>query len=917
MLNPIKLITNKPELCDFVFEKGVFGYLVWDTSIGIIYPSAVAKKSMGLTLDQPFPVECILTLSGSKFDTEVNHSDSIHGRICFDPSNSAGFPFLFHTKEFFELGRKYILLALDVFFEGKEKSLPPILQSAEISRDLFTSSFRYSNIGMEISNPHGEMIEVNPIFCEWLGYEREELKKKTLSEFTHPDDLDLELSYLEQLNRGLIPSFQIKKRYLTKNNQSIWTILNKSIIRDNLGNPIYYLSQILNITDSIQSEMELRSISRLLDQMANLAKIGGWELDLITNQANWTHVTKRIHEVEESYIPSLETGLQFYHDEETRNQITAAVQDLITKGKEYDLELEMVTAKGNQTWIRTIGRAEYENDKVVKIYGIIQDINERKKWEVALASQTAILWSFVEHAPAAVAMLDQEMRYVALSQRWIDDYKIPMTKEEIIGKCHYEIFPNIGEEWKKIHSRGLQGEVLKKDEDIWRPPGWDKDQVIQWEIRPWSLLSGGIGGILMFTRDITESYETKLELKLAKELAENAYNAKSEFLANMSHEIRTPLNGIIGYSDLLAETLLDSSYSEYAQIVKQSAHTLLNIVNDILDFSKAEAGKLQLAEEPNDLKKSILEAIKIMDIQAIIKGLDIRLSIDESIQQTLMFDSNRLRQVMLNLLGNAIKFTEKGMIECRLVRINSENEKEVKVRISVKDTGIGIAKENQKKIFDSFTQEDFSTTRRFGGTGLGLAICKQLLSLMKSELKLKSEVGEGSEFYFEIPFRIPEFDQSLQSDVAELDLANQKELESKRNEVTVKILIVEDNVVNMGLMKNFIKRILSDVIILEAENGEEAVKVFQKELPHVILMDIQMPVKNGYDATIAIRKLNKGKKIPIIAVTAGIIAGEKEKCFEVGMNDYLSKPVQKENLKQLLLKWIDFEDLSIKSKQSS
>lgn len=914
MQNPVQLISNQPELCEFVLHRGVFGFLIWDTTVGIIYPSPVATKSMGLSHENPFPAECILTHSGIRFDSENQTSESILGRICFDPNSSAGFPFRFHSKEFTESGKKYILLALDAFVATKESISPPILQSKEISRDLFKSSFHHSNIGMEISNPLGEMIEVNPIFCEWLGYKNEELKTKSLSEFTHPEDITLERSYLEKLNRGLIPNFQIKKRFITKNKQIIWTISNKSIIRDVLGNPIYYLSQILNITDSIQTEQELRSTSRLLDQMANLAKIGGWDLDLKTKKANWTHVTKRIHEVEDDYLPSVENGLTFYHSEESRNKITSAFNLLIQTGKEYDLELEMVTAKGNLTWVRTIGRAEWENGKVVKIYGIIQDINERKKWEMALASQTAILWSFVEYAPAAVAMLDQEMRYVALSQRWIDDYKIPLTKEEIIGKCHYEIFPNIGDDWKQLHARGLQGEVLKQDEDIWRPPGWEKNQVIQWEIRPWNLLSGGIGGILMFTRDITESYDTKLELEQAKNLAEKAYNAKSEFLANMSHEIRTPLNGIIGYSDLLAETLADTSFNEYAQIVKQSAHTLLNIVNDILDFSKAEAGKLKLAEEPNDLKKLVFESLKIMDIQAIAKGLEIRFNMEESIPDTLMFDSNRLRQVMLNLIGNAIKFTEFGVIECNMNRLPSHSDKEVRVRISVKDTGIGIAKENQKKIFDSFTQEDFSTTRKFGGTGLGLAICRQLLHLMKSELQLNSELGLGSEFYFEIPFRIPEVEEWAQSDFAKPNEIDSS-LESKSSNMSQsKILVVEDNIVNLGLMKNFIRRIFPDVLILEAENGEEAISIFQRENPNLILMDIQMPVKNGYDATIAIRELEEGKHIPIIAVTAGIIAGEREKCFEVGMNDFLSKPVQKERLKQILLKWLLETQSGIESK---
>ncbi|PJZ45868.1 PAS domain S-box protein [Leptospira brenneri] len=905
-MNPITLIAGNRELCELVLENGLHGFLVWDTAIGIVYPSPVASKSMGMTEDQSFPAECILTQSGDPLESALGKKGSTFGRICFDPSNSAGFPFRMYLKDFNESGKSYVIIVLDSSVGLQKNTSPYVLQSTELARDLFSSSFLSSSIGMEIENPHGEVIEANPIFCQWLGYSAEELKTKSISEITHPEDLKLELSFLEKLNRGNIQSFQIKKRYTSKDGSMIWAVLNKSIIRDHLGNPVYYLSQILDISESLQAEMELQNLSRLLDQVAGLAKIGGWDLDIKTNKASWTNVTKRIHEVGDDFIPSVEGGIQFYQVEESRKKISDAVTLLLEEGKEYDLELEMVTAKGNQTWVRTIGRAEYEDGKIVKIYGIIQDINERKKWEMALAAQTAILWSFVEHAPAAVAMLDQEMRYVALSQRWIEDYRIHLSKEEILGKSHYEIFPNIGQEWKDIHSRGLRGEVLKRDEDVWRPPGWEKDQVLQWEIRPWKQLGGGIGGILMFTRDITEAYETKLELKVAKEFAEKAYSAKSEFLANMSHEIRTPLNGIIGYSDLLAETLENSSYSEYAQIVKQSAHALLNIVNDILDFSKAEAGKLQLAEESNDLKKMVLEAIKIMNIQAIIKGLDIHFHIDESIPSLLMFDSNRLRQVILNLIGNAIKFTESGSVECQVTRLDSLEINKVNLRISIKDTGIGIAKESQEKIFDSFTQEDFSTTRKFGGTGLGLAICKQLLTLMKSHLQLKSKLNEGSEFYFDIHLRIPEFDPGLkplesESKVSEVALKNR----SKSGEA-FKILIVEDNSVNLGLMKNFIKRILPEAKILEAQNGEEAIQVFQEELPSLILMDIQMPVMNGYDATKAIRKLGNGEKLPIIAVTAGIIAGEKEKCFEAGMDDYISKPVQKENLKQALFKWLEF-----------
>ncbi|MDF3818687.1 response regulator [Leptospira sp. 96542] len=647
---------------------------------------------------------------------------------------------------------------------------------------------------------------------------------------------------------------------------------------------------------SISERDYVKSIQQLLTDTSSLARIGGWDLDLVNSIAHWSGVTKEIHEVDSDFIPTLTNGISFIKPGESREKIESAVSKLIAEGKPYDIEIELITAKGKEIWVKTVGRATFEDGACVRIFGVIQDITERKKWEIALASQTSILWAFVEHAPAAVAMFDEEFRYVALSNRWIEDYKIGRKKEEIIGVSHYEIFPNISDEWKKLHKRCLAGEVLKLEQDVWTPPGWEKQQVLQWEIRPWYHLDGKTGGILMFTRDVTETYEQKIEIQKAKESAEKANNAKSEFLANMSHEIRTPLNGIIGFTDLLLDTKLDEPQKEYSSIVSSSAKSLLSIVNDILDFSKAEAGKLTIENVTNKFKDIVEETFNIVKFQAEEKGLELKIHLDPNLPKYVFIDGKRLKQVLINLIANAIKFTDSGFVELKIIVTEDKHVDSKKIRFSVLDTGMGIDPKNHTKIFEAFMQEDYSTTRKFGGTGLGLTISNQILKLLNSSLHLVSESGKGSEFFFDIDlkevgedeFKIIEQNSNTNSTVAGL----QYNLET--------IMVVEDNQVNMELLKNLLKRLTPKSEIISAYNGFDAVELFKTKNISLIFMDIQMPVLNGYEATKLIRKFPNGKKIPIIAVTAGVIQDEQKKCFDVGMNDFITKPLQKKELQRIL-----------------
>ena len=1013
----------------------------------------------------------------------------------------------------------------------------------------------------------GNFLSVNNAGASILGYTTEQLKKLSLFDII-PQSRH---AFLNEYLSEVIAKGYAKGQMVTRHRDGsfrIW-MFNNILERDS-EDTAYVIGNAIDITEKHHLEVDLEHTKAILEQTNQVARVGGWEFDVQQQKIYWTSVTKEIHGVDERFEPDLTTAISFYKEGKSRDSISRALSTAINEGKSWDLELQIINAKGKEMWVRALGNADFENGVCKRVYGTFQDIDEKKNAELevrrsrklldnvldsasevsiiatdtdglitvfnkgaerllgysaeemigrqssaiihsqeevllrgkeltlefghpisgfqvfiqkpqidgseqrewtyikkdgskcevslvitairdpenqingylgiaiditerksienALITEKARLSAFVEHAPAAVAMTDNSMNYIAVSNRWLEDYQL--TGRNIIGTSHYDVFTHIQQEDMDRHRRVLNGAIERKEEDLIKPEGIEHEMYISWEMRPWYRFDEMIGGMMIFTQDVTQTVIQREGLKTAKLQAEQASIAKSEFLANMSHEIRTPLNGVIGFTDLVLKTKLSETQQQYLSIVNQSANALLSIINDILDFSKIEAGKLELDIEKCDLYEIGCQATDIITYQVQTRGLEMLLNISPELPRFIWADDVRLKQILINLLGNAVKFTEKGEIELKIHALLSEGEETI-IRFGVRDTGIGIKPDKQEKIFEAFSQEDGSTTKKYGGTGLGLTISNKLLGLMDSKLQIKSTPGAGSFFYFDLKLKTEQGDpidwenidlikkvlvvddndnnrmiltqmlllkqiQTIEAkngfealqllakgehfDVILMDYhmpymdgletirkiresfyssheeqpivllysssddekvikaceelnvnhrlikpvkmqdiyntlsrlhkkgkdvreeLNATAVQTTTNPVT--ILVAEDNTVNMLLARTIIKRIAPNAVLLEAKNGIEALDHFISQRPDLILMDIQMPEMNGYEATQKIRALEENGHVPIIALTAGNVKSEKEKCLEAGMDDFVVKPVIEETIALLLNKWL-------------
>jgi PAS domain S-box-containing protein len=646
-------------------------------------------------------------------------------------------------------------------------------------------------------------------------------------------------------------------------------------------------------------------IRKSLEDTQRLANIGSWVRDLATGESYWSDEQIRLFGEDPETCECTYENYLSHLSPADREATRAKLEDALAGKGEYCHEHEIRWRDGTVLFVQEKGRVDFGPDgKPVRLYGITQDITERKRYEAALQGkqreleiQAGFLQSIVDNIPVAVFIKDIRSDFRVTLWNKAAETIFQVRKEEILGKTAHDLWPK--DQADRYLEADREAVREKRMVEIREEPSQTKDRgtiLLRTLKLPLRLTeSADPEYLLVLCNDVTREKRVKAELQAAKEAAESANRAKSEFLATMSHEIRTPMNGVLGMAQLLLATSLTREQSEMIATLKHSGGILLSVINDVLDYSKIEAGQMQVESHPFYVEDAVREVAEMLRPEADKKGLRLGVSLPPA-PLSAKGDAGRIRQVLTNLIGNAIKFTHAGEVA---IRVSREGDS---ARVDVTDTGIGIAEESRERIFRMFSQADASTTRKFGGTGLGLAISKRLMEMMGGRLGFASAPGKGSTFFLTLPLAPanphPAADPSARKPAgapAESALAG------------LRVLLAEDNLINRKVGM----RILDSLgcLVDAAANGREAVEKVKAHSYDLVLMDLRMPEMDGLEAAREIRKWEAAsgtasstlrRRLPIIALSAGVMQDDRELSLKAGMDDFLSKPIMTQELAKAL-----------------
>lgn len=662
-----------------------------------------------------------------------------------------------------------------------------------------------------------------------------------------------------------------------------------------------------DITERKLAEQALRDSKSRLDLALTSAHMGVWSYDCKTGLRKYDNQVCALFGIDPTtFTGTQEEFFKVLHPDDIE-KLKAAVVNTIKTADLFELEYRVIWPDSSLHHIVSRGRLlSDENGNPLKLNGILWDITEQKRAEESLKRDEQLLSTIFASVPVGICFLKDRV-FHNTNHYWCENFGY--TKEETIGRTARFLYDEDAE-FERVGRElyiGLQQVEIKKTFTRLRTKSGSLRDV---ELTAAMINKGKADeGVIVVVDDITERkfIEDKL-LEVNRYLeqatlranhmaakAELADMAKTQFLANMSHEIRTPMNAIIGFGELLQGSDLTDEQRKYVSIINDSGNNLLRLINDILDFSKIESGKLCIEDEKFELESQLAAIEAMMQTKAAVKDIKFEIITSGNLPEHIVTDQVRLRQCLVNLLDNAIKFTQKGYVQ---LVVNCENKNNHPyIRFDVKDTGIGIAPDKQQAIFDPFVQADGSTTRKYGGTGLGLSITKQLAMLLKGELTVSSAEGKGSVFSLLLPLNIDVADALVSKEDSNLLQFNQN-----FNDIVFSgnVLIAEDVKTNQMLVEKMLQKLGLNVTIVE--DGIEAVsKAITGEFD-LILMDMMMPNMNGYDATKEIR--NKGIMTPIVAMTAKIMADDKNECMKAGCDDYIAKPFSKNELVQIISKYL-------------
>jgi len=726
-----------------------------------------------------------------------------------------------------------------------------------------------------------------------LGFEPESLTGRAIQTLVHPNDFKrVESIFVASLSD---PSFTggqlIETRLRHADGQWIWMESRPSPIRGPDGATIAFTAALRNISDRKAIERNLAAVDAKFRMMAESAS------DVISRcdvNGVLTYVSPSARQLY-GYDPEELIGqpaFSIFHPDDiksTGDNLRALIRSGAT-GQQARTEYRTITKSGAIKWVEAAPFliTDPETGRVVEFQDIARDITDRKLLAAELADSERRYRILAEQSPDVIIRYDVRgvIEYISAAAR---NYGV--EPGDVVGRNVAEFLEASELDRNNNFLRDLvAGSPLPQGEqNIWRARGKD-GRVIELEGANSTVLNddGQIVGVISVLRDVTARRAMEEELRAKREEAEAAARAKSQFLANMSHEIRTPLTGVIGFAGLLEQMPdLSEEAQRFASRISTSAAALLLVVNDVLDFSRLEANQIDLDPTAFDPRTFVESTADLVRHQATAKGLNLVVDLEESLGGTLIADSARIRQVMLNLLTNAVKFTDQGDVT---LRAGWDPESQL-FNVSVQDTGIGIPEELSGRLFQRFSQIDGSNTRRYGGTGLGLAICKGLVEHMGGEIGLESQPGVGSTF----SFRIPAVAQT-ETGAPSADQATPVDIEPMR------ILVVDDVAINRELVRAMLSAF--EVEVFEASCGADAVQAASTMSFDVILMDLQMPGMDGIAATAAIRALAQANRsTPILALSANALPAQVEACLMAGMDDHIAKPIDPRTLLTKIAQW--------------
>ncbi len=729
----------------------------------------------------------------------------------------------------------------------------------------------------------GKFLYVNDAFRNMIGYSLDEINHLCV------EDIYADLGKVKALDKkvrdkGFIQRLEIPLR--RKDKKIIWCSVSSTAVKDDSGKVKWVDVVVEDITVQKQVEKELIESKELFRVVFQNSAAAITVTDKNERIIAWNPFAEQILEMTKEDLFNKPVK-DLYSPEEWRRIRSLNIRK---KGMRSDLEAQVLKKDGTPLDVSTsISVLKDADGNVTGSIGIMSDISNQKKTVKQLKDSEEKFRAILDNSPAAIMLTNANEQIV--SWNTFTEVILGMTEKELYLKKVSSLYPE--KEWRKIRAANIRktGSKQHMETKVLKKDGSTLD--VDLSVNILMDASGKIVGSVGVLQDVTEQNRIKKMLIQAKLAAEEASSSKSLFLANMSHELRTPMNTIMGMIDLTIDTPLDEEQKDNLVVAKDAAENLLNLINDILDLSRVEAGKITLESIEFHLSNVIKNVCKGLSVLAQKKELNLLWNMDDKIPELLEGDPGRLRQILINLINNAIKFTHKGSITVDVALEKDLPNDECCVRFSVKDEGIGIPEDKVETVFETFSQADDSHNRRYGGTGLGLAICKKLVEMKGGRVWAESEVGKGSTFIFTAVYKKSK-NKKKEEAASTVEAAGQKSGESVVKDL--RILLAEDNLVNQKMTVRLLEK--RGWTVKAADNGQIVLDILNKEDFDLILMDAQMPVLDGLEATKIIRDEEKqtGKHIPIIALTAAAMEEDKKRCYAAGMDEYTTKPI---NMKKL------------------